>query len=155
MKIKKLFVGLILLSIWSASMAEIKKVLLTCKVDTAFKRRDETFSTKKETVTVEITQFNDSFFINGEGAMTGIEGTNNVRFPNVSNINDRSTAAKYDVDYVKEVVDPKTGKSVADNISLKIDRVSGQLNFSRTMRTINVDARITTTGLCEKTAGKF
>ena len=150
---KKIFVGMMLMVMATCSMAEFIETALTCRVSAVLKRKDAVVGNKSETITLEVGQRDEIFSVGGVGEVAAVLGSNNPNFPNISNINDRSTSSTFDVDFVIEFKDTKTEKIYFDDYTFRLDRISGRLNSTRTVKAYN--GKITTTGVCEKANKKF
>lgn len=143
-----------MLTSWVISSAELVEMVLSCRVETALKNRSSVVSKKAETITIELMQLGDSFNAVGYGEMANVVGTNDSR-SGASNIKDRSTANVFDVDFLQDTTDSATGKTYTDQKSFRLERVSGKLFSSRTLKSIGPSANLVTTGVCEKASRKF
>jgi len=155
MKILKAFIGIGLFTISMNSFAAFTETTLTCRVETELRNGTITINKKAEVITLDLVQNNEWFTASGDGEMASISATNDGRFPGALNFNDRTSAGKYEVDYSKKFWDEKTQKNYIDEVKFRLDRVSGELFYSRTWKSINPKANIITLGTCQKANKKF
>lgn len=137
------------------SYAALTETTLTCRVETELRNGTVGFMKKVENITLELVLHDDQFVISGYGEMANVVATNSRRMPGKSNINDRSTASKFEVDLSSESEDEKTQKKYIDEVKFRLDRVSGALFSSRTLRSINSKANAVTTGKCHPAIKQF
>jgi hypothetical protein len=155
MKIQKAFIGIGLFIISLNSFASYTETTLSCRVETELRNGTITINKKAEFITLDLKQHNEWFMVSGDGEMASIIATNDSRFPGASNFDDRTSAGKYEVDYSKKLWDEKTQKNYIDEVKFRLDRVSGELFYSRTWKSVNPKANIITSGTCQRANKKF
>jgi hypothetical protein len=155
MKMQKAFIGIGLFIVSLNSFASFTETTLTCRVETELRNGTIPINKKTEVITLNLVQNNEQFMVSGDGEMASIIATNDSRFPGALNFNDRTSAGKYEVDYSKKLWDEKTQKNYIDEVKFRLDRVSGELFYSRTWKSINPKANIITLGTCQRANKKF
>ena len=155
MKIQKVFIGIGFFTFFLNSFASFTETTLTCRVETELRNGTITINKKAEVITLDLKQHNEWFMVSGDGEMASISATNDSRFPGALNFNDRTSAGKYEVDFSSKRWDEKTQKNYIDEVKFRLDRVSGELFYSRTWKSINPKANIITLGTCQRANKKF
>lgn len=155
MKIQKVFIGIGFFTFFLNSFASFTETTLTCRVETELRNGTITINKKAEVITLDLKQHNEWFTVSGDGEMASIIATNDSRLPGALNFNDRTSAGKYEVDFSSKRFDEKTQKNYIDEVKFRLDRVSGELFYSRTWKSINPKANIITLGTCQRANKKF
>jgi hypothetical protein len=146
---------LLILTIAEHCSAALTETTLTCRVETELRTGTVAFKKKTEIITLEITQNNELFVIGGTGDIASVFATNDSHSSGKININDKSSAAKFEVDFSSESFGEKNQKLQIDDFKFRLDRVTGVLYFSRTYKAMSPRANAITTGTCQKATKKF
>ena len=155
MEIQKILIGFSFLTYSIYSSAALTETTLSCRVETELRTGSVAFNKKSEVITLEIMQNNELFVIGGTGDIASVFATNDSRSSGKLNINDKSSAAKFEVDFSSESFDEKNQKIQIDDFKFRLDRVTGVLYSSRTYKAMNPRANSITTGTCQKANKKF
>jgi hypothetical protein len=146
---------LLLLTFAENCFAALTETTLSCRVETELRNGTVAFNKKTEVITLEIMQNNEFFVIGGTGDIASVFATNDSRTSGKLNINDKSTASKFEVDFSSESFDEKNQKIHIDDFKFRLDRVSGTIYSSRTYKAMSPKANAITTGNCQKANKKF
>jgi len=155
MKLKKFSLGFLFFIISVKSFGGLTETTLSCRVETEFRNGAVAFNKKTEIITLEIMQNNELFVIGGTGDIASVFATNDSHSSGKLNINDKSSAAKFEVDFSSESFDEKNQRLQIDDFKFRLDRVTGVLYFSRTYKAMNPRANAITTGTSQKANKKF
>ncbi len=151
----KLICGLFFVATTINAFAASSETTLSCQVVTELRNGTIVFNKKSEVITLNLMQTNELFVIGGNGEVANVFATNDSRAPGKSKFIDKTTSGKFEVDFASETFDEKTQKKIIDDAKFSLDRVSGSLFFSKTVKSINPKANYITSGTCDKANKKF